>query len=107
MENKVVYSDSENKFFEDSRQIILEAKNNAIRSVDAARVVMYWKLGYRILEEEQSGRDRADYGTYLIAGLASRLEPEFGSGFTKRQLERSGQPGSWSGRRILCCMSVC
>ncbi len=91
MENKVVYSDSENKFFEDSRQIILEAKNNAIRSVDAARVVMYWKLGYRILEEEQSGRDRADYGTYLIAGLASRLEPEFGSGFTKRQLERARQ----------------
>ena len=87
----MVYSDSENKFFEDSRQIILEAKNNAIRSVDAARVVMYWKLGYRILEEEQSGRDRADYGTYLIAGLASRLEPEFGSGFTKRQLERARQ----------------
>ncbi len=81
----------ENKFFEDSRQIILEAKNNAIRSVDAARVVMYWKLGYRILEEEQSGRDRADYGTYLIAGLASRLEPKFGSGFTKRQLERARQ----------------
>ena len=46
---------------------------------------------YRILEEEQSGRDRADYGTYLIAGLASRLEPEFGSGFTKRQLERARQ----------------
>ena len=91
MENKVVYSDSENKFFEDSRQIILEAKNNAIRSVDAARVVMYWKLGYRILEEEQRGRNRADYGTYLIVGLASRLEPEFGSGFTKRQLERARQ----------------
>lgn len=86
-----VYSDSENKFFEDSRQIILEAKNNAIRSVDAARVVMYWKLGYRILEEEQRGQDRADYGTYLITGLASRLEPEFGSGFTKRQLERARQ----------------
>ena len=62
MENKVVYSDSENKFFEDSRQIILEAKNNAIRSVDAARVVMYWKLGYRILEVIGSNPRRSGTG---------------------------------------------
>lgn len=72
MDHIAVYSDSENKFFEDSRQIILEAKNNAIRSVDAARVVMYWKLGYRILEEEQRGQDRADYGGGASLGIYAK-----------------------------------
>ena len=50
------------------------------------RVEMYWKLGKRILDEEQHGKDRADYGSYLIKGLAEQLEPEFGSGFSYRQL---------------------
>jgi hypothetical protein len=47
---------------------------------------MYWKLGERIFEEEQQGKERADYGTYLIRNLAIELEPEFGSGFSYRQL---------------------
>jgi predicted nuclease of restriction endonuclease-like (RecB) superfamily len=47
---------------------------------------MYWKLGERIFEEEQQGKERADYGTYLIRNLATELEPEFGSGFSYRQL---------------------
>lgn len=82
---------TENQLYQDVKTIIEEARANAIRSVDYSRVLMYWKTGRRIFEEEQKGKDRADYGTYLIAGLALRLEPEFGSGFTKRQLERARQ----------------
>ena len=52
---------------------------------------MYWKLGERIFEEEQQGKERADYGAYLIQNLANELEPEYGSGFSVRQLERSRQ----------------
>ena len=52
---------------------------------------MYWHIGRRIFEEEQQGKERADYGTYLIKSLARSLEPEYGSGFTARQLERSRQ----------------
>ena len=52
---------------------------------------MYWKLGERIFEEEQQGKERADYGTYLIRNLATELEPEFGSGFSVRTLEQSRQ----------------
>lgn len=52
---------------------------------------MYWQLGQRIFVEEQQGKDKAEYGTYLIATLAKILEPEFGSGFSKRQLELSRQ----------------
>lgn len=50
------------------------------------RVQMFWKLGERIFNEEQLGKERADYGTYLIRNLAKELEPEFGSGFSYRQL---------------------
>ena len=52
---------------------------------------MYWKVGERIFNEEQLGKDRADYGTYLIRNLAKEIEPEFGSGFSYRQLERCRQ----------------
>jgi predicted nuclease of restriction endonuclease-like (RecB) superfamily len=52
---------------------------------------MYWKMGERIFNEEQQGKERADYGTYLIRNLANELEPEFGSGFSYRQLERCRQ----------------
>ena len=52
---------------------------------------MYWQIGKRIFEEEQEGKERADYGTYLIKFLSEQLQPEFGSGFSKRQLERMRQ----------------
>ncbi|KAA6339100.1 hypothetical protein EZS27_012961, partial [termite gut metagenome] len=55
------------------------------------RVMMYWKLGERIIVEEQQGQERAEYGTYLIRNLATKIEPEFGSGFSIRQLERARQ----------------
>ncbi len=77
--------------YSDVRQIIESARSNAVRSVDFCRVQMYWNLGKRIFEEEQQGKERADYGTYLIKNLAKRLEPEFGSGFGIRQLETSRQ----------------
>ncbi|GHT94153.1 DUF1016 domain-containing protein [Alphaproteobacteria bacterium] len=81
----------ENDFFSDVRNIILSARTNAIRSVDFQRVMMYWKLGERIFIEEQEGRERAQYGEYLIRNLAKNIEPEFGSGFSVRQLERARQ----------------
>jgi len=76
-------------FLADMRHIIQEARRSAARSVDFERVVMYWRLGERIFVEEQQGKDRAGYGEYLIQNLAQQLEMEFGSGFSRRQLERA------------------
>ena len=76
----------EEVFLNDIRGIINSARQNAVRSVDFCRVQMYWHMGKRIFEEEQQGKDRADYGTYLIKNLAKQLEPEYGSGFSVRQL---------------------
>ena len=77
------------QFYTEIRQIIETARTNAIRSVDFSRVQMYWLLGKRIFEEEQQGKDRADYGAYLIRNLAEKLTPLYGSGFSVRQLEQS------------------
>lgn len=76
-------------FYNDMREIILDARNSAVRSVEFTRVMMYWRLGERIFVEEQSGQDRAEYGDYLIRDLSKDLEAEFGSGFTYTQLTRA------------------
>jgi len=88
--NKIDKAISE-KFVFDIKTIIGTARQKAVRSVEFHRVEMYWKLGERIFVEEQEGKERADYGSYLIKNLADKIEPEFGSGFTVRQLERSRQ----------------
>ena len=74
-------------FYDDIKKIILDSRNAAIRSVDVQRVLMYWRLGERIFVEEQHGKERAGYGEYLLKSLAQEIEPEYGSGFSVRQLE--------------------
>lgn len=92
MKNNHLGSDEIRKsFVNDVKNIINEARATAVRSVDSCRVQMYWNIGRRIFEEEQHGKHRADYGTYLIRNLSQCIEPEYGSGFTIRQLERSRQ----------------
>ena len=57
-------------FYNDMREIMLNARNNAVCSVEFTRLMMYWHLGERIFVEEQRGQDRADYGEYLIRDLS-------------------------------------
>lgn len=73
------------------REIIDSSRANAVRSVDFCRVQMYWQIGRRIVEEEQGGKARAEYGKGLIKNLAKEIEPEYGSGFGVRQLEQARQ----------------
>jgi len=70
----------------DVKAIIAQSKDRAVRAVDHQRTLMYWHIGKRIFEEEQEGKDRADYGTSLIKYLSEQLQPEFGSGFSVRQI---------------------
>lgn len=78
-------------FVDQIREIILRSREAAVRSVDFQRVLMYWKIGEKIMLEDQLGLHRAGYGDRLIPVLAEQLEPEFGSGFSHRQLERARQ----------------
>ena len=90
-EAEFVKIESIDTLYQDACQIIENARSNAVRSVDFCRVQMYWNIGKRIFEEEQQGKERADYGKYIIKNLSKRLTPEYGGGFSVRQLEQSRQ----------------
>lgn len=75
----------------DIKTLIASARQTAIRAVDMQRTLLYWHIGERVFNEEQNGQDRANYGEYLIKYLSEQLQPEFGSGFSARQLERYRQ----------------
>jgi predicted nuclease of restriction endonuclease-like (RecB) superfamily len=80
-----------NSFIEEVKKVIEDSRVKAIRSVDHIRVRMYWELGRKIVEEEQSGNKRANYGRYLILSLSQQLTTLYGQAFNKRQLERYRQ----------------
>jgi predicted nuclease of restriction endonuclease-like (RecB) superfamily len=74
-------------FVEEVKGIIEDSRVKAIRAVDHVRVKMYWELGRKIVEEEQQGMGRAEYGKFLIKNLSALLQTLYGSGYSKRQLE--------------------
>lgn len=66
----------------DVKIIITEARNKAYRAVNSAMIEAYWKIGRRIVQEEQKGQKRAEYGSFLIKNLSSQLTQELGQGFS-------------------------
>ena len=72
--------------FADVSKIIDAARESATRSVNAAMTAAYWLIGRRIVEFEQSGEDRAEYGTALIERLAADLTVRFGRGFSRQNM---------------------
>ncbi len=78
-------------FFNDIRQIIEQARQKAYSAVNFAIVEAYWHIGKRIVEEEQKGKTRAEYGEYLVLSLSAMLTEKFGSGFSISNLKRMRQ----------------
>jgi predicted nuclease of restriction endonuclease-like (RecB) superfamily len=68
------------------RGLILQARQQALRSVDTIQVQTYWQIGKHIVEFEQGGQARAAYGKRLLAELAIALTGEFGKGFDASNL---------------------
>lgn len=68
------------------REILETAKSSAYHAVNFAMVQAYRHIGKVIVEDELKGRKKADYGEYLLKGLAQRLTKEFGKGFTETNL---------------------
>ena len=66
----------------DVSKIIDAARESAARSANAAMTAAYWLIGRRIVESEQSGEERAEYGVALIERLAEDLTRRFGRGFS-------------------------
>jgi len=73
-------------FYEDVRRILAESRRQTYAAVNFVMVEAYWKIGRRIVEEEQAGNQRAEYGSSLIRELSRQLGDEFGKGFAVANL---------------------
>ena len=73
--------------FGDVSKIVDAARDSATRSVNAAMTAAYWLIGHRIIEFEQSGEERARYGTALMERLAADLTQRFGRGFSRQNIQ--------------------
>jgi len=74
------------EFYEAVAEVLRSARAMAYREVNFTMVEAYWNVGRMIVEEEQKGKERAEYGAFLIKNLSQRLMTEFGRGFTESGL---------------------
>ena len=70
----------------DVRQIIENGLQQAYQSVNMAMLTTYWNVGKRIIEDEQHGNLRAEYGKQQIKKLAAELVPQYGTSYNERNL---------------------
>ena len=78
-------------YISEIKDILISAKKQVYVAVNSAMVQAYWLIGKRIVEEEQGGEKRAQYGKEIIKTLAKELSNEFGKGFEARELRRMRQ----------------
>ena len=80
-----------NNYINEIKKILKNARQKAYTAVNSAMVEAYWKIGRRIVEEEQSGKERAEYGKEIIKNLSKELTEEFGKGFGERNIRNIRQ----------------
>ncbi|MCD8537096.1 MAG: PDDEXK nuclease domain-containing protein [Burkholderiaceae bacterium] len=68
--------------------LVENARQTAARSVNSIMTATYWLIGRRIIELEQGGKARAQYGETLLLRLAKDLSGKFGPGFSRRNLQQ-------------------
>lgn len=73
-------------FIQEIKQLVLRGRQEAYAAVNQAMVNTYWQIGRRIVEEEQGGAERADYGKQILKQLSAALTEEFGKGFSVQNL---------------------
>ena len=78
---------STQQLYQKIKELLLQARSKALQAVNTQMVVSYWHIGRLIVEEEQRGEERAEYGDYLIKELSKRLTEEFGKGFSLSNLK--------------------
>jgi len=68
--------------------LLKNARNNVISTVNQTMVITYFEIGRMIIEEEQNGKEKAEYGKQILSSLSRRLTSDFGKGFSQRNLEQ-------------------
>ena len=91
-ENNQLSSMTKNKiagqevFIQDCKRLISKGVEAAYNATNSAMIATYWNLGKRIVEEEQNGKKRAEYGKQLMIILSEALTADFGRGFSERNI---------------------
>ena len=85
MERMILKGESE--FISGIKDLLIEARKNVVRQVNTTMLSTYYEIGRRIVEQEQQGKEDANYGEYILVRLSKSLSGSFGKGFSKRNLE--------------------
>jgi hypothetical protein len=81
-----IVADDYNVLLKDVSTLLEAGRKGAARSVNTIMAVTYWHVGKRIVEHEQGGRKRAEYGKAVLKQLSIDLVSRFGRGFSERNL---------------------
>ncbi len=79
---------SHEDIYSEIKDVLLTSRNGAYAAVNFAMVQAYWQIGRIIVEHEQNGEIRAEYGKATLQSLSNRLTDEFGKGFSVRTLQQ-------------------
>ena len=74
--------------FQQVVELLQNARQQVLRTVNSTMVYTYFEIGRMIVEEEQSGKNRAEYGKQILKGLSQQLTNELGKGYSLRNLEQ-------------------
>jgi predicted nuclease of restriction endonuclease-like (RecB) superfamily len=89
MESRIEKSNPD--FVFEVKTILEQARKRAYQAVNTSMVQAYWLVGKRIVQEEQNGKERANYGSYILKSLSKELSAEFGNGFSHANLRNFRQ----------------
>ena len=84
---KHVQVNNSSDFISDIKQIIEQSRRLSYASINAMMIQAYWLVGRRIVEEEQGGASRAEYGKSLLKNIAKELMPIYGNAYSVRRLQ--------------------
>lgn len=93
MENEIVKINDKNfvDLYKNISSILRNARENVYKAVNFVMVQSYWSIGQLIVEDEQKGETRAEYGKAVLGKLSLKLTEEFGKGFDERELRKMRQ----------------
>ena len=87
MKNKVIGPVNYDNLLDRIANILVEARTKVVREINKAQVLAYWEIGKEIVEFEQKGKARGEYGEHLIERLSKDMTPKFGRGVSPTNLK--------------------
>nr|WP_314840124.1 PDDEXK nuclease domain-containing protein [uncultured Flavobacterium sp.] len=79
------------QYIQEIKQILIAARQQSYRAINLAMIEAYWKIGQKIVVQEQNGKEKANYGEAVLKELSKNLSAEFGKGFSSANLRNFRQ----------------